>query len=112
MLNMAQTAVLLGLAEHDIPVLVRAGLLQPLGNPPANAVKHFATLQVMELAGEITQLGRIRNAGSMNIGEPRMPTRLPWRPNRVVYTRASGDMHCWLLPDHRTIPEIGRTIIG
>ena len=62
MLNMAQTAVLLGLAEHDIPVLVHAGLLQPLGNPPANAVKHFATLQVMELAGEITQLGKIRNA--------------------------------------------------
>ena len=62
MLNMAQTAVMLGLAEHDIPVLVHAGLLQPMGNPPANAVKHFATLQVMELAGEITQLGKIRNA--------------------------------------------------
>ena len=62
MLNMAQTAALIGLAEHDIPVLVHAGLLQPLGNPPANAVKHFATLQVMELAGEITQLGKIRNA--------------------------------------------------
>jgi len=62
MLNMAQTAVLLGLAEHDIPVLVHARLLQPLGNPPTNAVKHFATLQVMDLAGEITQLGKIRNA--------------------------------------------------
>ena len=62
MLNMAQTAVLLGLAEQDIPVLIGVGLLKPLGNPPANAVKHFATLQVMELAGEITQLGKIRNA--------------------------------------------------
>ena len=50
------------LAEHDIPVLVSLRLLEPLGNPPPNAVKHFATVQVMELAGEIAQLGKIRNA--------------------------------------------------
>lgn len=62
MLNMAQTAVMLGLAEHDIPVLVRHGLLQPLGDPPPNAVKSFATAQVLELAGEMAQLAKIRNA--------------------------------------------------
>ena len=62
MLNMAQTAALIGLAEHDIPVLVSLRLLEPLGNPPANAVKHFATIQVLELAGEIAQLNKIRNA--------------------------------------------------
>lgn len=62
MLNMAQTAVMLGLAEHDIPVLVRHGLLVPLGNPPPNAVKSFATTQVLELAGELAQLAKIRNA--------------------------------------------------
>ena len=33
MLNMAQTAALIGLAEHDIPVLVSVRLLEPLGNP-------------------------------------------------------------------------------
>ena len=62
MLTTAQTAALIGLAEHDIPVLVSAGLPEPLGNPPANAVKHFATMQVMELAGEIALLSKIRNA--------------------------------------------------
>jgi len=62
MLNAAQTAALIGLAEHDIPVLVSARLLEPLGNPPANAVKHFATMQVLELAGEIAHLNKIRNA--------------------------------------------------
>ena len=62
MLNSAQTAVLLGLAEHDIPVLVRAGLLKPLGDPPPNAVKSFGTVQVMELAGEGLALSKIRNA--------------------------------------------------
>ena len=62
MLNAAQTAALIGLAEHDIPVLVSARLLEPLGNPPANAVKHFATMPVLELAGEIAHLNKIRNA--------------------------------------------------
>lgn len=62
MLNTAQTAALIGLAEHDIPILVSVGLLEPLGNPPPSAVKHFATVQVMELAGEIELLGKIRNA--------------------------------------------------
>jgi hypothetical protein len=61
MLNTAQTAALIGLAEHDIPVLVRAGLLKPLGDPPPNAVKSFSTMQVMELAGEIASLIKIRN---------------------------------------------------
>ncbi len=61
MLNTAQTAVLLGLAEHDIAVLVRTGLLKPLGNPPPNAVKSFSTAQVLELAGEIALLNKIRS---------------------------------------------------
>ncbi len=61
MLNVQQTAVLLGLAEHDIPVLVNVGLLRPLGDPPPNAVKYFASVLVMELAGELSRLGKIRN---------------------------------------------------
>ncbi len=61
MLDPGQTAALIGYAEHDIPVLVSAGLLKPLGNPPANSVKHFATVQVMELAGEIALLSEMRN---------------------------------------------------
>ena len=61
MLNMAETAAMLGLAEHDFPVLVRTGLLKPLGDPQPNAVKSFATIQVLELAGEIVTLNKIRN---------------------------------------------------
>jgi len=61
MLNTAQTAVMLGLAEHDIPVLVRAGLLKPLGNPPSNAVKCFGTVEVLEMAGESAVLNKIRS---------------------------------------------------
>jgi hypothetical protein len=61
MLNMAQTAVMLGVGEHDIPVLIRAGLLKPLGNPPANAVKYFGTVEVLEMAGENSFLNKIRS---------------------------------------------------
>ena len=59
MLTTAQTAVLLNRGEHDVPVLVRAGLLKPLGDPPPNAVKYFATVEVLELADNRNSLERI-----------------------------------------------------
>jgi len=62
MLNVQQTAVILGVGEHDIPALIRTGLLEPLGNPPANAVKYFAGIQILEMAGDPAFLGKIRNA--------------------------------------------------
>jgi len=49
-LDGAQTAKLLGFSEHDIPVLVRRGLLTPLGKPVPNAVKYFAACIIEELA--------------------------------------------------------------
>lgn len=61
MLNLAQTAVLLGLAEHDLPVLIAAGLLKPLGNLPSSAVKYFSTVEVLEMAGESAVLHKIRS---------------------------------------------------
>ena len=63
MLTSAQTAALLDCGgEHNIPVLVRARLLKPLGNPPPNAVKYFATVEVLELAADVKQLSQIRDA--------------------------------------------------
>jgi hypothetical protein len=59
MLTVAQTAVLLNRGEHDIPVLVRAGILKPLGDPPPNAVKFLATVEVLELADDRQALDRI-----------------------------------------------------
>ena len=62
MLNVAQTAVILGVGEHDMPALMRAGLLEPLGNPPSNGVKYFAAIVVLEMAGDPVFLGKIRAA--------------------------------------------------
>ena len=54
-----QTAALLNCGEHDIPVLVSKGLLTPLGHPPPNAMKYFAPLEVLELAGDREKMGQI-----------------------------------------------------
>ena len=43
-------AVLLGMQEHDIPVLVAAKMLQPLGKPKKNAVKYFAASEIQRLS--------------------------------------------------------------
>ena len=43
-------------------MLIGVGLLKPLGDPPPNAVKYFASIQVLELAGELARLCKIRNA--------------------------------------------------
>lgn len=62
MLNILQTAALLGVGEHDVTALIRAGLLNPLGHPMPNAVKYFAAVEILELAGEPAHLAKLRNA--------------------------------------------------
>ena len=47
-LDAAQTAALLGFQPHDIPVLVAAKLLRPLGRPASNGQKYFATCELEE----------------------------------------------------------------
>jgi len=49
-LNSTETAVLLGFQEHDIPALIAAKLLTPLGKPVANAPKYFAAVDVVSAA--------------------------------------------------------------
>src|SRR5208282_451504 len=53
-----EAAWYLGFAPHDIPVLVSAGLLKPLGHPPASGTKFFATATLEKLRGDINWLSR------------------------------------------------------
>ena len=57
-LDAAATARLLGFAEHDIQVLLRAGKLTPLGDPAPNAPKWFAAIEVIRLAADRDWLSR------------------------------------------------------
>ena len=61
-LSMEQVACLLNCAPHNICILVRAGLLKPLGNPPPNGEKLFAADDVLELIKNRTWLAKITNA--------------------------------------------------
>ena len=47
-LTAEQAAWVLNCQVHDVPALVAAKLLKPLGNPPANGIKYFATADVLE----------------------------------------------------------------
>ena len=49
-LDVAETARLLGFAEHDMPVLMASGKLKPLGDPAPNAPKWFAAIEIIRLA--------------------------------------------------------------
>jgi hypothetical protein len=45
-----QAAEILGFLPHEISVLMRAGLLKPLGRPAANGHKFFCATEVAELS--------------------------------------------------------------
>jgi hypothetical protein len=47
--------------SHDIPVLVAARLLRPLGHPPPNGTKYFSTAEVVELTRDRGWLAKITN---------------------------------------------------
>lgn len=61
-LTAEQTAWVLNCQPHDVPILVAARLLKPLGNPPPNSVKFFAAQEVLELAQDRTWLVKVTNA--------------------------------------------------
>ena len=60
-LDVQETAWYLGFAGHDIPVLVRAGLLKPLVRSP-QAVKYFATVTLLKLRDDPQWLARASEA--------------------------------------------------
>jgi len=63
-LTAEQAAWVLNCQPHDVPILVMARLLKPLGNPPANGVKYFAAIDVLELVKDRTWLAKVTNAVS------------------------------------------------
>jgi len=45
-----QAAEILGFLPHEISVLMRAGMLKPLGRPAANGHKFFCAMEIAELS--------------------------------------------------------------
>jgi hypothetical protein len=61
-LTAEQTAWVINCQSHDIPILVAARLLKPLGNPLPNGVKYFAASELLEQMKDRTWLAKITNA--------------------------------------------------
>lgn len=81
-LTAEQAAWVLNCQVHDIPALMNAKLLKPLGNPPANGIKFFATEDLLEASKDRQWLTRMsatiyqhwhkKNAAKKN--QPSLPT--------------------------------------
>src|SRR5262249_40852228 len=48
-LTCESVAWLLGFAPYEVPILVAKGFLHPIGDPPPNGVKYFATADIEQL---------------------------------------------------------------
>jgi len=60
--GIGETAWFLGFGENDIPVLVSAGLLKPLGKPTATGSKYFAGAELQNLRNDSRWLGKASDA--------------------------------------------------
>jgi hypothetical protein len=78
-LDARQTATLLGFQVHDIPVLIAAKLLEPLGKPVPNAPKYFAACVLEDLRGNPDWLDRASRAVSRH-----------WRAKNGRKTQTAG----------------------
>lgn len=61
-LTAEQAAWMLNCQPHDIPVLIAARLLKPLGSPQPNSVKFFATAEIVSLAQDRQWLAKMTSA--------------------------------------------------
>jgi hypothetical protein len=60
-LTAEQAGWVLNCQAHDIPALINARLLKPLGNPAQNSTKYFATADVLEKAKDSFWLVKVTN---------------------------------------------------
>ena len=65
-LNAEQAGWVLNCQVHDIPALISARLLKPLGNPAQNGTKYFSTADVLETAKDRAWLVKMSNAISQH----------------------------------------------
>jgi hypothetical protein len=68
-LNPEQVAALLGIQKHDVPTLIKAKVLKPLGKPACNSVKYFSTEEILEDSRERRWLSKMTDALSSDWSE-------------------------------------------
>ena len=63
-LTAEEVAWVINCQPHDVPILVAARLLKPLGNAAPNTVKYFATVELLALMEERAWLAKVTNTVS------------------------------------------------
>jgi hypothetical protein len=61
-LTAEQAGWVLNCQPHDIPALIHARMLKPLGNPSANGAKYFATADLLEITKDRAWLVKMTTA--------------------------------------------------
>src|ERR1700693_981884 len=61
-LTAEEVAWVINCQPHDVPILISARLLKPLGNAASNTVKYFATAELIELMEDRVWLAKLTNA--------------------------------------------------
>lgn len=85
-LTAEQVAWVINCQPHDIPVLVAARLLKPLGNAPPNSVKYFGTLELLALMDDRTWLAKMTGAINGHWKRKNKRKRLAMGADRVAET--------------------------
>ena len=88
-LTAEQAGWVLNCQAHDVPILVAARLLKPLGNPAPNAIKFFATSDVLELAKDRNWLVKITAAINGHWRQQNLARKVAAPPSTTVNTVAS-----------------------
>jgi hypothetical protein len=83
-LNRTQTADYLGFEPDHITLLIKAGLLKPLGRPKPNSDKYFAAVKLAELRQDEQWLSRATQFISQHYNDKN--ARKTKNSNRLVST--------------------------
>ena len=65
-LTSEQAAKILGFSPHDMPVLVKHRLLNPLGQPAQRSTKYFAAIEVFKCVADTKWLSKATRVVSGN----------------------------------------------
>lgn len=91
---------MLNCQKHDVPVLIAAKLLKPLGKPAPNSIKFFATADVLALGQDAAKLAKMTQViydhwQNKNARKKRSQTETPGLPGLTatvdVQFAAHGD---------------------
>jgi hypothetical protein len=76
-LDVRQASEILGFLPHELTVLLKSGLLKPLGKPAANGHKFFSAVEISALSQDREWLDKATRAVAKHWKERNLPSGQP-----------------------------------